>query len=654
MAPPKPVLPAPVPVQPIGFCPIGPSPAFAPVVPPPAAFMQSNPAYVQSGYSVATPAAQQPLKQAPSGHASMMARRDFLMAEAARNGVIELESPPSAAAPKGPNPEAISEGDGSEKIFQPPISDPIKFMAVSFGGFINAVAAFFTFPARDVHEVDSVNALQDLDFGNLSSEEETLIDEIFPNLKSAQFKQGSVGNCYLLAYLYALARKPYARNLFARMIKPEGDGWTVTFADDETPIKVTRSDLKPRLIHKKGINIQLKSLSRGDLGFQIIEYAYAKRRKDNRSWLETRQDTFLAGEGGLQSEVSLAIMGKMARSKRVYLYTKKEAIGLLEEFEANINFSILNVGTRIRKPSKAPSWFVESHMYTVVDYNSKNKALTISNPHDSTGKVFNVSVDDFLEYFDIVEYETGIESEIRNALGNGGAPKEALFFGSKLTPGVRYGAEIGKTGPFRLVLNRSCYVDLFLDTRNGDSIMARIIGKNGSRIMKVPSGSSIVLGRTDFGDDRTVSARHLKLESRGKGSVAITDLESKNGLSAEFDNKDFYRGRLEPGIEYLYNINSETPLYVNLGPYGFAKVQYVPWFGDLAVSLGGSIFASDGQDIDAQISNSLILGPGEKRIVGREMFGGVTTISREHLFFENRDGRLVLKDLNSTNGTMVR
>jgi len=644
MAPPKPVLPAPVPVtvQPFGFPPIGCQPAFAPALTPAAAFMRSNLAYAQSGYSAATPAAQQPLTQAPSGHASMMARRDFLIAEAARYGLVESESPPSAAAPKRSNPEAISEGDGS---------DAIKSMPASFNGFLKAIAAFFTFPARGVHEAGSVNALQDIGLGKLSPEEEALIDEIFPNLKKAQFKQGSVGNCYLLAYLYALARKPYARHLFARMIKPEGNGWTVRFADDETPIKVKRSDLKSRLIHKKGINTQLKSLSRGDLGFQIIEYAYAKRRKENRSWFETRQDTFLAVEGGYQSEVSLAIMGKMARSKRVYLYTKKEAMDLLEEFKANINFSILNVATKIYKPSNAPSWLVESHMYTVVDYNSKNKTLTISNPHDSTGKVFNISVGDFLEYFDMFEYETGIESEIRNTLGNGGAPKEALFFGSNLIPGVRYGAEIENTGPFRLVLNRSCYVDLFLD---GDSIMARIVGKNGSRIVQVPSGSSIVLGRTDFGDDRTVSARHLKLENRGEGSVVITDLKSTNGLSAEFDNKDFYRGRLQPGVEYLYNINSNTPLYVNLGD-GFAKVQYAPWSGGLVVSLGVfTFFASDDQGIDEQISNYFILRPGEKRIVGREIFGGVTTISREHLFFENRDGRLVLGDLKSTNGTSVR
>ena len=190
--------------------------------------------------------------------------------------------------------------------------------------------------------------------------------------------QGSIGDCWVLASVNAMAATPEGRELLQKSIFQNDDGsHTVTFeGDPEHPIIVTDADL-----NKKGY-------SNGDRDVRILETAFEKYVGQHPEFGKT---TIVNGG---QPETALTLLagqrGKIIDTNYDAAKTKGwlEVLGKQSPVPAmTLNSEVGNDG--LPGAVGNGSW----HSYTIEKIDLANNTLTITNPWDS-GTPIQMSLDE--------------------------------------------------------------------------------------------------------------------------------------------------------------------------------------------------------------------------------------------------------------------
>lgn len=551
-----------------------------------------------------------------------------------------------AGLPAGALEIPVSKAEPELDSYEPPAAAGNGKFHFPGADWLRGVAGLFRWKGVQKNDVSDATRMENerrsvevMALRPLSTGEQAMMARIFPSLEIPHFEQRTVGDCYLLAYLHALAKKPYGRHVLSRLIREEGDHWVVRFADLPEDIPVYPQDLSARYLpDKKHGGMMWKELSRGDIGFRILEVAFGRRR--NRKDPGNRADTFYRVESGFQWEVSGAIMGDMASSYYNYSFQREACLATFSAFEGNAVAVTLNAKTIPNEPSNPPRWFRNNHVYDVVAVNSQAQTITISNPHGSESLVTTISYDEFFRYFTFLEMEQVNPTKVKAAFGNGAQRYEIGGFRYRLTPHVPYLYDLTAAGAINL--NVTSWLSVSVWVEGSGEVVIRLPESLGSYLYRLPvSDIPYEFGRKHFGDDPTVSDRHFQLTNLGGGRIVVTDLSSTNGVTIHKWMPPPYRGWLYPSQEYAYDLSRMPGWRIGLWLSEYFRI-------DCAMGSDGNIYV-----LDEHGRSYRVMANGTNTVIGRRDAGGLGYVSEEHVQLTYRDGNLIVRDLGSGYGTYV-
>lgn len=164
---------------------------------------------------------------------------------------------------------------------------------------------------------------------------------------------------------------------------------------------------------------------------------------------------------------------------------------------------------------------------------------------------------------------------------------------------------------------------------------------NGQTSYFAVQAESALLGRAEDADlaipYRFVSSRHFELRRVGN-EFTITDLNSTNGTLV--NNKPLTPNQPQP-------IHNGDIIRIGDDAFGIS----------LGLTFNNPLEARAPQDGFVMSGHTLMVGQAKPIIIGRDLEADIhldaPTVSRNHAALQKLDGRTVLKDLNSTNGTFV-
>jgi hypothetical protein len=278
--------------------------------------------------------------------------------------------------------------------------------------------------AKDIKNLGNVEKLKDLDSSyfyylskinqsaSLRKPDGTLkLPAKASEINYKDVHQGSNGDCYFLAALTSLAQRHPQK--VVDMIKDNNNGtYTVKFAGK--PVTVASPT-----------DTELGMYAGGGSWVPIIEKAYAHYRND-KSFI-SMNDPYDASNGAYQ--IGRAIKELTGSSfdtdflhfKTTHIFDYKSEGTTSEKLEkafknnklvvASINPDLLKRPDDLKLPT--------SHVYTVVDFDTQKKTVTVRNPwgerepYDKSGKPldgkddgeFTLSFDKFFDYFNSISYQ---------------------------------------------------------------------------------------------------------------------------------------------------------------------------------------------------------------------------------------------------------
>ncbi len=244
-----------------------------------------------------------------------------------------------------------------------------------------------------------------MDLGSQHGTEVIPRNEVKPfycDISKLHLSQSNIGDCYLLATIYAMSRSPKGQKILERMASVDDNGnYNVKFFLKK-PIKVSLDELDGQTT---GIEI-MRSVS-GELGLKAIERAYAKMVKDDDGSILSR---------GKQSEPTLFFkinggnptiaLKKMTGIKSNIVYTRKTNLApLFEKFSQNMDNYILTCATYDTDGvlEGRGANFRARHGYAIKAIDSASKLIMVANPHD-TRFSYPVSWDEFSNIFTELYY----------------------------------------------------------------------------------------------------------------------------------------------------------------------------------------------------------------------------------------------------------
>jgi hypothetical protein len=271
---------------------------------------------------------------------------------------------------------------------------------------------------------------------------EESFDRLFgPDFSKITFKQGTIGDCYLVAVFDALIHHPVGERLL-RKVKIESirdeqdrvDRYRVTFPSNRAQgnvVEFSASEFGPDRYRYK--------LLHGPAGLRILELAYLKLVRSARN--EMREKSFpddgfghtpLLTEGGHPHDVLLDMFGgenvyitprHYAKTDRPILPSDRMAASeqAVAEFKnllwhmvaSKNNYYFLCAKTA--EPAlpgtttfQVPLWrgdkmvnqtFETSHTYSIRAYDPDTKMVTLANPHNTAIEVIQLHRDEFCQIF---------------------------------------------------------------------------------------------------------------------------------------------------------------------------------------------------------------------------------------------------------------
>lgn len=242
------------------------------------------------------------------------------------------------------------------------------------------------------------------------------IEQLFGNNKDLIFKQGNIGDCYLLTSLYSMWRNPTGKNILQNMIKNADEGYRVIFNSyPHNPITVKFSELGGQVFNGEKLN----SVDGCD-ALKIIERAYGKLRKSLTG--QSSNTSLKIVEGGHQQDCLLDLFGNKATPIRIASDTNisttlktdpdliKKSEDLLEKFAKNPEKYALGSYTPTI-PNQECYWYqfsrgdkkharlvYNNHAYAIRNVDSIKRLINVVNPYD-TSKVSEYTYDEFFQVF---------------------------------------------------------------------------------------------------------------------------------------------------------------------------------------------------------------------------------------------------------------
>lgn len=227
--------------------------------------------------------------------------------------------------------------------------------------------------------------------------------EIIPNEKIKPFyhgaenielKQGNVGDCYLLAPIYALSKNEKGARMLEDMVKVDDKGnYIVTFYNSD-PITVKPHELDGDKVAGR----EEKRNVRGELGLRAIERAYGKSIKKSE-----RLPTMYADidDGGISGQALKTLTGLDSVTYNVRTCDVIDNL-FAQLVKGGQNNHIITCGSLSSKNGEyyldPYETIVERHAYAMGKIDLKNRKVILFNPHD-TRDAFRIDFDDFKKYF---------------------------------------------------------------------------------------------------------------------------------------------------------------------------------------------------------------------------------------------------------------
>ncbi|MBE7704217.1 MAG: hypothetical protein E7Z90_00220 [Cyanobacteria bacterium SIG29] len=211
--------------------------------------------------------------------------------------------------------------------------------------------------------------------------------------KDIKLAQGELGDCYLLATIYALSRTSNGQKLLEKMVSMDKNGNSIVTFKDKNPIKITPSELDSER------QTQDKDWACGEIGTKAIERAYAKLIKENSAEANSVQ----IDKGGFPLVALETLTGIKGQAEHI---TEDNAELILQKIEQNgLDNQILMCSTphngNYGKYRDKKQKFITGHAYAIKNINSKKGTIEIINPHNTKRSEF-ISFDEFKQIFDFI------------------------------------------------------------------------------------------------------------------------------------------------------------------------------------------------------------------------------------------------------------
>ncbi len=246
------------------------------------------------------------------------------------------------------------------------------------------------------------------------------------------FKQGGIGDCWMLSGLKAMACTPGGIAAIKQAITKNADGSiTVNFKGVNGSYKITKEEFNKALndVTISPDGVKEYRYSTGDADALIFELAVEKYRKDLLAdkykdanipnYAKIVMDKQSPLDGGVSSQLFYMLTGKEACTITFNDITSPDGKNVIlknnqsqfEEFfdKYSINPKKYAVGTHVKKGEDVSVFDVTGkiikltpeHQYAIEGVLSNN--FILSNPHDSAKKII-LSKDEFMKAFSGVEY----------------------------------------------------------------------------------------------------------------------------------------------------------------------------------------------------------------------------------------------------------
>lgn len=265
-------------------------------------------------------------------------------------------------------------------------------------------------------EVANINGHLYVNEGNtitkLNMSKETF-ENLFPINKRHEIRQGSIGDCWLVAAMGALMDNPNGRAAIYKMFSEDGKDILVKFPNVKESIRFKNgklNNLAPISIYYQNKKLKIGFGSahvKASMGLRMLEQAYSIHRhdgyKDANITDKSIQDIFFMNkqmknlESGKQTEAISNILGKYNVTIKEKTYASaKEYMELLEEGFKDPN-SIITFSTDNVLGDNPKYDLVSQHAYRVVGYDKTKGTISISNPWHNN-QVYEIPVTEWLNH----------------------------------------------------------------------------------------------------------------------------------------------------------------------------------------------------------------------------------------------------------------
>ncbi|MCM1338920.1 MAG: FHA domain-containing protein [Muribaculaceae bacterium] len=486
-------------------------------------------------------------------------------------------------------------------------------------------------------------------------------EELFPPLESVTFKQGSLGDCWLVSSLDSYMDLPGGRVALYKLLRQEGDDIIVQFPGASGSVKFSGG----KVLDAGGKQINGR---RGDAscpGIQMIEQAFAVHRynkytsadvpTDIMDFMSNPANLMLDLKGGWQKEVNNAILGRNDAYKYgMDVSSQKEFMQMLEQYGNDENV-LLHFATKSKPHEAAESTLsaeydlYSNHAYVLKGYDAEKGVVYITNPWH-TSVVTEVPVYDFMNYVQQMGYTKIVPDA--PAVAGGTTPPPVP---TSAKPGADNGVVTPRPvngasatyGNTRINYNS---IGQSIPTTKGQKYVfpgdnfpilelpgGEIVDLNSPEIAKklysLREGESFVIGRQgDYPtnpDNRAVSRQHTVIYKQD-GKLKFLD-NSTYGTTyhvPKSEPKKLKSGTMDSSQPYILDVNDLPTL--NLA--GVETVNLANYKSQIE-SLQNGQMLTIGREGDITVSNN-------------------RAVSRQHLIIYNDNGQIKIKDV-STYGTNV-
>ena len=219
------------------------------------------------------------------------------------------------------------------------------------------------------------------------------IKPFYQGVENIQFGQGNIGDCFLLANLYALSRHPVGQVYLENMVKVDDQGnYVVTFYNKD-PITVPLEQLNGQVL---GDN--KKVCVSGEMGIRAIERAYGKMLNNFQDYGKTLMMEI--DRGGKIPEALRDLTGIRADSYRVDSIDIERKLEELSQkpMDDHILLCSSHTDAKYGQFVDPQCKFIRQHAYAIKNVDNSNKMVEIINPHNTKVSYF-VPFCEFSEIF---------------------------------------------------------------------------------------------------------------------------------------------------------------------------------------------------------------------------------------------------------------